>query len=121
MTPRSLPLMNRLRRHRGLWLLVVLVMLIKLASGAVCLADGARSQPSSAVATLSMAASPASQGDDCLLGEGGACHCACAHMATLPASVSLAVGSLPAIAAQAAFVAGRVPSRSSSLLRPPIA
>ena len=34
------PLLVRLRRHRGLWVLAVAVLLIKLATGTICLADG---------------------------------------------------------------------------------
>ena len=38
---RSVPtLLTRLRRHRGLWVLVMAVLLIKLVSGSVCVADG---------------------------------------------------------------------------------
>lgn len=127
MSPRSVPLLNRLRRHRGLWALVVAVLLIKLVSGAVCLADGGerdafRAQVH-ASATMSVEAAPVSQGadSDCLLGEGGSCHCACAHAATLPASMALAVGMPKASFAAPAIDAGRVPDATRSLLRPPIA
>jgi len=123
----SLSLLQRLRRHRGLWLLVMAVLLIKLVSSSVCVADGGQRDGFSAragvVATMTLqAAAPAAAGDtDCLLGEGGSCHCACAHAAGLPTSVVLAV--VPADAPTLVFSAeaGRVPAITASLLRPPIA
>ncbi|ULU23909.1 hypothetical protein [Dyella terrae] len=127
MSPRSLPLLSRLRRHRGLWVLVVAVLLIKLVSGAVCLADGGerdtfRAQTYASV-TMSAEAAPMTQGADadCLLGEGESCHCACAHAATLPVSIALAVGVPEASFAIPSIDAGRVPDATRSLLRPPIA
>ncbi len=119
--------MNRLRRHRGLWLLVVAVMLIKLASGSLCLADGGERDVGvagvAAVAGAALVAAPANQsaGDDCLLGEGASCHCACAHSATLPASVALAIGNAVTAFVPPSFEVGRVPAVTGSLLRPPIA
>jgi hypothetical protein len=126
MSPRSTPLLNRLRRHRGLWALVVAVLLIKLVSGSVCLADGGerdayRAQAHASV-TLSVEATPVQGADsDCLLGEGGSCHCACAHTATLPTSMALAVGMPEASFAAPSVNVGRVPDATRSLLRPPIA
>jgi hypothetical protein len=127
MSTRPAPLLNRLRRHRGLWLLVVAVLLIKLVSGSVCLADGGERDtvsPQAHVAAAMALDAPATEqaGDGaCLLGEGASCHCACAHAATLPASVELAIGSHDAPFATAAVDAGRVPEMTGSLLRPPIA
>ena len=40
MSSSAMPLLKRLRRHRGLWVLVMAVLLIKLVSGSVCVADG---------------------------------------------------------------------------------
>jgi len=126
MSPRSVPLLHRLRRHRGLWVLVVAVLLIKLVSGSVCLADGGERDTFQAQSHASIAmtvdAAPAAQGDgDCLLGEGASCHCACAHAATLPVSVALAVGMPEAAFAAPSIDAGRLPEATRSLLRPPIA
>jgi len=127
MSPRPLPLLTRLRRHRGLWLLVAVVLLIKLVSGSVCLADGGAHDGDGPQTHLSVAMTvdaPAagSSGDgDCLLGEGASCHCACAHAATLPASVVLAIGAHDAPFIAASVDAGRVPEMTGSLLRPPIA
>lgn len=123
MSPRSLPLLSRLRRHPGLWVLVVAVLLIKLVSGSVCLADGGERDTSRAHVAVTVEAAPAAQGGDgdCLLGEGASCHCACAHAAALPASVALAVGMPAASFATPSVDAGRVPDATRSLLRPPIA
>ncbi|QNK01531.1 hypothetical protein [Dyella telluris] len=127
MSLRSPPLFHRLRRHRGLWALVVAVLLIKLVSGSLCLADGGERDMSVSqghvVATAAFdapATQPAGDGD-CLLGEGTACHCACAHAATLPASAMLAIGMHVAPFVSASVPLGRVPSMTGSLLRPPIA
>jgi len=123
----SVPLLKRLRRHRGLWVLVVAVLLIKLVSGSICLADGGAldgyAGRASLAATMTVDATPQSPaGDgDCLLGEGGSCHCACPHAATLPTSVVLAVGTPDAPLLVSSVDAGRVPAVTASLLRPPIA
>lgn len=127
MSLRSPSLFHRLRRHRGLWALVVAVLLIKLVSGSLCLADGGERDMSASsghavVAALSDApvSQPAGDGD-CLLGEGASCHCACPHAATLPASAVLAVGQHEAPFVSASVAPGRVPDVTGSLLRPPIA
>ena len=121
----SVPLLKRLRRHRGLWVLVVAVLLIKLVSGSICLADGGGRDSFSERATLAAAmtvdASPQAPADDCLLGEGASCHCACAHAATLPTSVVLGVGAQAMLFLAPPAHAGRVPAVTASLLRPPIA
>lgn len=117
------PLFKRLRRHRGLWLLVAAVLLIKLVGGSVCVADGGARDGFSA--RMGMAATmtvQAAQGDgDCLLGEGSACHCNCAHAAGLPSSV-VQVGTVPQAPTLVPTVdAGRMPAMTATLLRPPIA
>lgn len=127
MSSRPLPLLHRLRRHRGLWALVVAVLLIKLVSGSVCLADGGERDFSSgrgyASAALTMAAAvQAPSGDgDCLLGEGASCHCACPHAASLPSLAVLAVSAPEATPPLSSVEAGRMPAVAGSLLRPPIA
>ena len=123
-------LLTRLRRHRGLWVLAVAVLLIKLVSGSICAADGpgARfaSATATAVSTTLLAGSSASaiSTDDaslCLLGEGNACHCACAHSVTLPATAPLPIASMDARLAPLAIYSGFTPAITGSLLRPPIA
>lgn len=124
------PLLSRLRRHRGLWVLAAFVLLVKFASATVCLTDGSGTYLTAAVATtthvdaLSAAAANASSADDngtCWLGEGSRCHCACAHSMTLPASAVT-----PALALEPHFLvpalsSGWAPAVTGSLLRPPIA
>lgn len=122
-----LPLLHRLRRHRGLWALVVAVLLIKLVSGSVCLADGAgrdaasgRAYAAASVTMLIAAPAPAADGD-CLLGEGASCHCACPHAAGLPSLVVLTVSAPDAPFLVSSVDAGRVSAVAGSVLRPPIA
>jgi hypothetical protein len=117
--------MTRLRRHRGLWVFAVAVLLIKLVSSSICMADApasAYTAAQSAVETTVVDAPAHVQPQqDCLLGEGGGCHCACGHTLTVPSNAFMAWAA-PAFAftanlappgMQAAFV--------GSLLRPPIA
>ncbi len=127
-SPRT-PLLTRLRRHRGLWVLAVAVLMIKLVTGSICLTDGPGSHfasPDSSVTTsvaATTALDPAVGNDDgtCVLGEAGGCHCVCAHSLTLPTTVALAVAR-PGIRLDAPVEAlGRVPTAPGSLIRPPIA
>lgn len=124
MSPRSLPLLKRLRRHRGLWALVVAVLFIKLLSGSVCLGDGGERdvRASGIHAAVAMTVDATSVGDgDCLLGEGASCHCACPHASTLPTVVVLAIDAPDASFVTSPVDVGRVPRITGSLLRPPIA
>ncbi|AIF48299.1 hypothetical protein [Dyella japonica] len=126
MPSRPTSLLQRLRRHRGLWVLVVAVMFIKLLSGTVCLADGGERDSlaggSQAVVAMTMeAAAPATGDGDCVLGEGASCHCACSHSLALPTMVVLAIGAPATSFATSSVDAGRVPDAAGSLLRPPIA
>lgn len=119
----------RLRRHRGLWWLLAFAFFIKLATGTVCLADGLNTRASSissapAVAALSMdVATPSfdEDGDACVLGEPGGCHCACAHTATLPATVAIALPRVDARFDAPISAPDFVPTALASPLRPPIA
>lgn len=126
---RSAPsLLTRLRRHRGLWVLAVAVLLIKLVSGSICAVDGPGARFASTTATAvsttllaDTAVSAVSTGDaiSCLLGEGRSCHCV--HSVTFPVSASL-----PLVRMEARFVphtlhSGFMPATTGSLLRPPIA
>ena len=123
--PRT-PLLTRLRRHRGLWMLAVAVLLIKLVTATLCLSDGpgARSAVVDSSSTISVAVvDPAVGNDDsaCVLGEAGGCHCVCAHSLTLPTTLALAVAR-PGIRLDAPVEAlGHIPTAPASLIRPPIA
>jgi hypothetical protein len=121
------PLLNRLRHHRGVWALCILVLLFKVVTSAVCLADGLGGLPRSAVtasatnASAEMAPSHDGGGGTCQLGEAGDCHCACAH--TLPltslseaTSVTTALDSFERTVIPSRFK----PAPSGSVLRPPI-
>src|SRR6185312_11991782 len=118
---RSAPsLLTRLRRHRGLWVLAVAVLLIKLVSGSICMADGpgARFASTTAVAVplpADTAVSPITAG------EASSCHCACAHSVTLPASAPLPIARMEAHFAPLTLHSGFMPATTGSLLRPPIA
>jgi hypothetical protein len=127
--PRSLPtLFQRLRRHRGGWMLLIAALMIKIATGTICVLDGpgliataTASEHTLTVGNVQADTASANDGDACLLGEAGGCHCACAHAVTLPTT-------LPALAAVIALpvVIGHLPAAptplaSPSPLRPPIA
>jgi hypothetical protein len=125
----SPPLLARLRRHRGLWLLAMAVFVIKLASATMCLADGPATRlaaDAGAAGTMSImldsASADASAGvDDCLLGEGAGCHCSCAHSLALPMSVALSVYAVLPSFQPPAVSPGVVPAMAGLELRPPIA
>jgi hypothetical protein len=129
MSPSSPPLLARLRRHRGLWLLAIAVLMIKLASGTLCLADGPRAQLAAdgavtgmtALSLDSASADIPSGPDDCLLGEGAGCHCSCAHSIALPMSLVLSVHAIPVSFHAPATSPGFVPAMTGTELRPPIA
>jgi len=121
-------LFQRLRLHRGAWMLVVFAMLIKFAASTACLLDGPRifvdgDQSGATTETQSLVATSADSQDDesCLLGEPGGCHCACAHAVTMPAASFDTVASalLPSIHAHAPVAPSMRPMASP--LRPPIA
>ncbi|EIM00539.1 hypothetical protein [Dyella sp.] len=126
---RSAPsLLTRLRRHRGLWVLAVAVLLIKLVSGSICMADGPGARFASTttvtvplVADTAVSPTAADDANSCLLGEGSGCHCACAHSVTLPASAPLPIARMEAHFAPLTFHSGVTPATTGSLLRPPIA
>ena len=125
----SPPLLARLRRHRGLWLLAMVVLMIKLASGTLCLADGPGAQLAADRATTGMtalslnsaSADVSSGSDDCLLGEGTGCHCSCAHSIALPMSLVLSVHAMPVAFHRPSTSSGFAPAMTSTELRPPIA
>lgn len=124
-------LLSRLRRHRGLWLLAVAVLLIKLTAGTICLGDGPNLQLASTAATVTSlygvsldvaehSASVDATGN-CLLGEPGDCHCACAHSVTLPTTALTSITTMEIRFASPAIRTGFTPAMAGSLLRPPIA
>lgn len=121
------PLLTRLRRHRGLWLLAVAVLLIKLVAGTACLADAPEKRLVS-TNTVSAASMPADtviatvSVDDsgtCVLGEAD-CHCACAHTVTLPTTAPLAIARVESRFDDFTIHSGFTPATTGSLLRPPI-
>lgn len=122
-------LLTRLRSHRGVWALAMAVLMIKLVAGTLCLADtpnGSASSPLAAVATAQLpvditASAVDDDGDTCLLGEPGGCHCTCAHSVTLPTATVLAVSALHPHFDAPALSSGFTPAVTGSLLRPPIA
>ncbi|MEW5835066.1 MAG: hypothetical protein AB1832_08405 [Pseudomonadota bacterium] len=127
---RSVPsLLTRLRRNRGLWVLAVVVLLIKLVSGSICVADGPGARfpsataaaPTTLVADTAVNTTSADDANSCLLGDGSNCHCACAHSVTLPASAPLPIARMEAHFAPLTFHSGFMPATTGSLLRPPIA
>lgn len=114
--------MTQLRRYRGLWLLAVFALMFKLVGGSLCAADGVSyDTQAQRSAVVQAAADVAGDDGDCLLGEGGACHCACTHAVPLPTMVTfhLAAEVLPSELPAAA--SGYRAEPTASLLRPPIA
>lgn len=120
------PLLSRLRRHRGLWALAILVLMIKLVSSSVCLSDDPSARMTSAqveslVTLVDQQAADAPDEGACLLDEAGACHCACAHAATLTTVMAPPIAPAVAGLASIPLSLGLVPDTTGSLLRPPIA
>lgn len=121
-------LLARLRRHRGLWALAVLVLVFKLASGSVCLADAPSAVLTAHASTTptAMIASAPTLGDTapdtaCLLGEAGGCHCTCAHAMPVPAAAA-ASPTVPVLALIPPPVSSGIRTAGlGSPLRPPIA
>ena len=122
-------LLTRLRRHRGLWVLAVAVLLIKLVAGTVCLADAPEKRLVSTT-TISAASMPmdavvadvsADDANACLLGETGGCHCACAHAAPLTGLSASNAAALNGDFESPTISSGYQPASPGSLLRPPIA
>lgn len=126
MSRASRPSLTQLRRIRGLWLLAAFALMFKLVGGSLCAADGVRyasgtGTQRSAVVQASATVAGDEDAGDCLLGEGGACHCACTHAVPLPAMMTfaLATETLPSELPAATF--GYRAEPTASLLRPPIA
>lgn len=104
-------------------MLVFAAILIKVMTATACMLDGPRVTGSvaSAAGPTILAQVVDDRGDDCLLGESGGCHCACAHAMTLPAvapSLALTVRPMPVDIHPPVTPSLRT---IGSLLRPPIA
>jgi len=101
------------------------VVLVKLTTGTLCLADiPASSQLAAEVAgTTSIAASPDSGGDpgDCVLGEASGCHCNCTHAATVLPDHRLPIGWIDTRASSSSSLPPHPPGFAGALIRPPIA
>jgi hypothetical protein len=121
--------LTRLRHHRGLWWLLAFALIVKLAASTVCLTDGfsGRTLGSSSMPTMvelsldTGTSSISDDGDTCVLGEPGGCHCACAHTATLPTTIAIDLPRIDARFSAPAIVPDFAPAAMTSLLRPPIA
>lgn len=119
-------MLNRLRRHRLLWVLALTVLSFKLVAGTICLNDTAANRHAASVATI-VAAQPVGNpyfdenGNACLLGETSGCHCACAETLPVPVTLSphIAPVESPSVFHLPAY--GFSPARAGPLLRPPIA
>ncbi|WP_449424749.1 hypothetical protein [Rhodanobacter lindaniclasticus] len=106
------------------------MLLIKLVSGSICVADGpgvrfasatAATSTTTLLADTSVSTLSADDANTCLLGEGAGCHCACAHSVTLPTTAPLSIASMQVRFAPLALYSGFTPAITGSLLRPPIA
>lgn len=127
MTRTAMPLLTRLRRYRGLWLLAFAALLIKLVTSSVCLGDVPATRwaatPATATLTVAMdsASSEAAVDEACLLGEADACHCACAHALTLTSQMVVSIAPTVVTMESSRLPPGLLPDTTGSLLRPPIA
>ena len=119
MSRHSPRLFARLRRHRGVWVLALAVLLFKVAMSTFCVLDGPRvafgGDTASAVAVAT------GNGDDCVLGEGGGCHCTCAHAVALPAVDAGVTVDVILLHPDTALSEPLSPAFFRSPLRPPIA
>jgi hypothetical protein len=121
-------MLNRLRRHRWLWALVLIVLSFKLVAGTVCLNDASVNShaASTAIAATPQVAAALNLSFDessnaCLLGEVGGCHCACAETLPIPATLTLSFGPAAPRSAFDPLSYAFSPAYTGSPLRPPIA
>lgn len=117
-------LLVRLRRHRGVWTLALAVLLFKVAMSTFCALDGPRavfasSAPAGSAATIQSGTVDADD-DYCALGEGGGCHCTCAHAVALPTHAPAVATTERPSRLHATVPAGESPAFARSPLRPPI-
>ncbi|HEX7815773.1 hypothetical protein [Dyella sp.] len=114
-----LPLLTRLRPHRGAWLLLAVAIMFKLVSSSICVGDVPGFAADTQAVTL---LDQAGDGEDgCLLGEGAGCHCNCMHSVALPIPTALHVVRVAPDAALAQSVSFVVVFPAPTPLRPPIA
>lgn len=129
MSNASPSLLLRLRRHRGLMVLAIVVLLLKFVAGTACLAYDTDNRVMSATTatTVTMPADIAALTDldadasDCVLGEVGGCHCSCAHGVPLSVAALMRLPRLNASAVSTLLQPSRKPVISGSVHRPPIA
>lgn len=112
---------QRLRLHKGAWMLVALALLIKFAASTACLLDGPGAAAAGDVAHVAATVTIDGDGDGCLLGEAGGCHCACNHTVTLPPSTLSIVASTLLPTLDPHLPAAPLLRPAASPLRPPIA
>ena len=117
-TPR---LFTHLRRHRGVWMLALAVLLFKVAMSTFCVLDGPRVAFNSDAAGATVASTVTDDGDLCVLDEGKGCHCTCAHAVALPASSADVVVPTLVSRVHPALPVAAPPAFARSPLRPPIA
>ena len=87
MSRHSPSLLSRLRRHRGLMMLAIAVLMLKFVGGTVCLANDTTQQAAWQATTITTtlvddaahADAFGASASDCVLGEPGGCHCSCSH------------------------------------------
>ena len=116
-------LLVRLRRHRGVWMLALAVLLFKVAMSTFCALDGPRvafADGSPAAPIAAVQGTDADADDYCALGEGGGCHCTCAHAVALPTHASVIAATERPSRLHLAVPAGESPAFARSPLRPPI-
>jgi hypothetical protein len=119
-TPR---LFIRLRRHRGVWVLALAVLLFKVAMSTFCVLDGPRVAftADAAIATVAAVDATDSDGDLCVLSEGKGCHCTCAHAVAMPAHTGTILAAVLVSRVHPPLSASASPAFARSPLRPPIA
>jgi hypothetical protein len=118
-TPR---LFTHLRRHRGVWMLALAVLLFKVAMSTFCVLDGPRVAFSGDTAgATAVSNATLDDGDLCVLDEGKGCHCTCAHAVALPASIASVIVPSLVSRVQPALPVAAPPAFARSPLRPPIA
>ncbi|TCV93812.1 hypothetical protein EC912_1045 [Luteibacter rhizovicinus] len=116
----SSSLLQYLRRHRGFMVLALMVFFVRLAAATVCIEDGPGVRTGFDGGVTVSAPSDLPDGD-CLLGEQGGCHCACAHASPMPAT---AIARLTPIDTSFVETVSHPDTRqraTGSLFRPPIA
>ena len=122
----SAAMLSRLRRHRWMFGLAMVVLSFKLIAGTVCLNDAATTRHAATLATGAAAvAAPmvGSSGADggCLLGESGGCHCACPEASPVPVTLQWSVGGFDSRFAFRVPDYAFAPARAAPPFRPPIA